>query len=366
MKFIKKLSLIIIFVFSLILLCSCSNKDIGSHMENNIKADTQVSKTEIKDFFNENFSKNGKLDENQLEIFKAEIKNAEYEKSLERELLDYIKQIQLCNIENYAIQQKYDFDILSKPILSKTFYVTQKFKYDNMIGEAVNFLSEEIEDSKGNTKIDWVAYDAVYDNYLGMYPNIKGQAYILRTSKKFANVGAYSLDYIDNGDKIMTTDANGFEKELPVYEILGDLGRYTFEELDYDRSVLMYNDSMKFQIYENISLMLENEKTIESMEKLRDRNYILPTNTLYVSKKEIVELADLKGKDIIRYAINEIYARYGYSFKMEEFKNYFESKPWYKKSDNLTQEYIQNNLMNEYEKKNLETLLFLEDALKDF
>ena len=55
MKFIKKLSLIIISVFSLILLCSCSNKDIGSHMENNIKADIQVSKTEIKNFFNENF-----------------------------------------------------------------------------------------------------------------------------------------------------------------------------------------------------------------------------------------------------------------------------------------------------------------------
>lgn len=52
------------------------------------------------------------------------------------------------------------------------------------------------------------------------------------------------------------------------------------------------------------------------------------------SDKELLTEAQIservKDKSTLRYAINEIYARHGYQFEKEEYRNYFNSFDWYK------------------------------------
>lgn len=72
---------------------------------------------------------------------------------------------------------------------------------------------------------------------------------------------------------------------------------------------------------------------------------------------------DLKNLslDELAYARNEIYARYGYAFKEEKFKNYFESKNWYKPDENFIPD---DSNLNEYEIANKNLILKYEDNLK--
>ena len=72
---------------------------------------------------------------------------------------------------------------------------------------------------------------------------------------------------------------------------------------------------------------------------------------------------DLKNLslDELAYARNEIYARYGYVFKEEKFKNYFESKNWYKADENFIPD---DSNLNEYEIANKNLILKYEDNLK--
>ena len=66
----------------------------------------------------------------------------------------------------------------------------------------------------------------------------------------------------------------------------------------------------------------ENEDTVTS-----EAEYILPN-----SDKEKLTKADLEGltKEQLRLARNEIYARHGMIFGVDDLDNYFATKSWYK------------------------------------
>ena len=53
--------------------------------------------------------------------------------------------------------------------------------------------------------------------------------------------------------------------------------------------------------------------------------YLFPSDTLYITDN------DLRGKSRseVRYILNEIYARNGYIFNNENYRQYFSSKSWY-------------------------------------
>ena len=61
------------------------------------------------------------------------------------------------------------------------------------------------------------------------------------------------------------------------------------------------------------------------------------------------------------YARNEIYARHGYVFKEDKFKNYFKTKSWYKENPSFTGD---DSKLNEYEKANRDLFKKYEDKLK--
>ncbi len=75
-------------------------------------------------------------------------------------------------------------------------------------------------------------------------------------------------------------------------------------------------------------------------------NYILPnSNKVLLLEKDLYELST----STLDYARNEIFARHGYIFKNENYKEYFSNKPWYKENSNFKE-----SLLSEIEKKNAE------------
>ena len=69
-------------------------------------------------------------------------------------------------------------------------------------------------------------------------------------------------------------------------------------------------------------------------------------------------LSELETKEELRLKRNEIFAVHGYKFKSADLQEYFSEQPWYRpRFDDVT------NKLTDTEKKNIETLLELEEQL---
>lgn len=77
--------------------------------------------------------------------------------------------------------------------------------------------------------------------------------------------------------------------------------------------------------------------------------YILP-----MSSQRLLTYADIEGlsKEEIAYARNEIYARHGYVFQKQKYRDYFGSKSWYKPNPDFKE-----SDLSETEKENVDFLL---------
>ncbi len=87
-------------------------------------------------------------------------------------------------------------------------------------------------------------------------------------------------------------------------------------------------------------------------------DYIIPdSGTRLISESEIQNLS----KEQLGLARNEIYARHGRKFQMEEYQTYFEGKSWYKVNPNYDYTNDNNNL-NDIELMNVDTILKVENS----
>lgn len=88
----------------------------------------------------------------------------------------------------------------------------------------------------------------------------------------------------------------------------------------------------------------------------QENAYLWPTNSQYITD------ADLDGfsRKEIMLMRNELYARYGCSFRDEEIRNYFLSRDWYTPDPELLAVNFSIELFNDYEKSNLNTILSYE------
>lgn len=100
------------------------------------------------------------------------------------------------------------------------------------------------------------------------------------------------------------------------------------------------------------------EINAEKEEKMR-AEYVFPdSDKKYLSEDEI------RSVDTEKMALgrNEIFARHGYIFTDETYKEYFESKPWYKGSVPADQ-FNTGQEFNDFEKKNVELIKQIEDEI---
>lgn len=80
----------------------------------------------------------------------------------------------------------------------------------------------------------------------------------------------------------------------------------------------------------------DTDESVKQEESASDAEYILPS-----SDKEKLTRADLEGltKEQLRLARNEIYARHGMIFGVDDLDNYFATKSWYKPTISFTDFY---------------------------
>lgn len=107
--------------------------------------------------------------------------------------------------------------------------------------------------------------------------------------------------------------------------------------------------------------VLSGKSTQTYSQDMSTAEYVLPDSDMrYLELEEVEALADYGGKDLIRLAVNEMYARHGFVFKKPKNQEYFERKSWYYPQPGLTDSYVKEHLFNDYEKANLEMLLKVE------
>ena len=79
-----------------------------------------------------------------------------------------------------------------------------------------------------------------------------------------------------------------------------------------------------------------------------EEEYIFPSDRVYLTIDILEELT----KDELALLRNEIYARHGYVFNLEEYKTYFNRKSWYRPN-----EYFDESMFNEIEKANKDLIV---------
>ena len=79
-------------------------------------------------------------------------------------------------------------------------------------------------------------------------------------------------------------------------------------------------------------------------------------NNKYIMDSQYIDYHYLDGfaREEVRLMLNEIYARHGYIFKLEQYKSYFESQSWYRGITTSEQEAA--NHFNEFEYTNKNTI----------
>lgn len=103
-------------------------------------------------------------------------------------------------------------------------------------------------------------------------------------------------------------------------------------------------DSFDVNVFSSIE-----EKNIEKLAK--ELQYILPgSNLRYVTDEEVAALT----KDEQQLAINEIYARRGRKFDMQEYQDYFNSQSWY--YGTIAPADFDEGVFNDYENSNINKL----------
>ena len=193
-------------------------------------------------------------------------------------------------------------------------------------------------------------YTASWYCDVGPYPSCTHFTYITKT-------GALWNDTIDQADFYVTLsdyDIENYEAgkidfsiEPPNYKIVGNTVEWHFSNWEPTQDIsirLARSKSYPLEDFEIMALLLEKldlNKTYEgnvrlyTLEDFEHRFLYDPVNKLYAK--------------VIR---NEIFARHGRPFKDKTLQGIYENYSWYKPNPNYS-----DNMLNEYEKKNVEFIL---------
>lgn len=96
--------------------------------------------------------------------------------------------------------------------------------------------------------------------------------------------------------------------------------------------------------------------TLQPTSTPKESMYLFDSDKQYITK----EFLDSKTKDEIRLMLNEMYARHGYIFNLNEYKTYFNKQSWY--TPKYTSEFEAESHFNEIEKENKKIIVNYEKA----
>lgn len=257
--------------------------------------------------------------------------------------LDYDELLNSANDEDYSMYYPYS--------AYKAFYTSNNGDEDDI--EYYDSLSNEddldaIDDldlsdySQHNVTNDIKMYKDSYEHFdtiMSVQPSVKSQKY--KRNYYYIDgelVYAYVYDPDDTDDYYRYFYRNGV-----IYDYITPDKEYNYSKMvptkwgcfAYKESKDLYND------YANIDY-IDN-----------DTDYILPySDSEYLTRSDVEGLSQQDN----RLAINEIYARHGYTYETEDLKEYFESKDWYESDPDINQSTWNDNMLNDYERANVNLL----------
>lgn len=194
---------------------------------------------------------------------------------------------------------------------------------------------------------------------------------------------ALSLDLGGEKDTSAHTGADmGFDLDQTVYQASDNR---TGESKSVDESNNSSDTENKYYgrrgrgIWKKVGLALAviaiigGAVSIDNIRKARDgtelsvvnaEEYILPNSDKeYLSDGDINRLVESEDIELVRLAINEVYARHGLVFEREYYDKYFKSKSWYSPRGDVQGEDQVYAYLNEIERQNISTLLSIKDNL---
>lgn len=166
------------------------------------------------------------------------------------------------------------------------------------------------------------------------------------------------------------------DPETNVYEIRGEQEVFVLTYYDkkmtisggtsYDGTYIQVSNSGANMPASDIWLdMPEQEAQTgaeNSGESVNTSEYLLPDSSNTELTKD--QLAGLDSQQL-QIARNEIYARHGRQFKSAELQSYFSSKSWYQPKYTPEEfDLIEEEILNEIEKKNLELIVSVEEGMR--
>lgn len=134
---------------------------------------------------------------------------------------------------------------------------------------------------------------------------------------------------------------------------------YTDGERMYNDLILSNQIDYTYDVSENLTKFGSSSEIEESAKATKvtgtDDDFIFPdSNSKYLSNDDLKKLS----KDQLRTALNELYARRGYIFEDEGWKEYFEKKDWY--DGRVEGEDFDDSVFNKYETANKDLIVTYE------
>lgn len=144
------------------------------------------------------------------------------------------------------------------------------------------------------------------------------------------------------------------EKQMAINEIYARHGRkFLIPQVQkYFNEKSWYKGTVEASAFDESVLSECEEENIGKLLKVTtSSSYVLEgSDTRYITDEEVAALT----KDEMQLAINEIYARHGRKFAMKEYRDYFNSKSWYKGTVNPDD--FNEGVLNAYENANIQKL----------
>lgn len=151
----------------------------------------------------------------------------------------------------------------------------------------------------------------------------------------FLNNGADDDGYdYSTGDKTVTSSGKSGTKKKQKEDVKTDTGTHGQDE-------------------EKTEVAVAEEPEPEPEETAYSSDYLFDSDTRYITESDLINLS----REQIALIRNEIYARHGYVFQTEAYKEYFGAKSWYVPNPNFSEasfnaiEKYNKDLIVEYEKK---------------
>ena len=108
-----------------------------------------------------------------------------------------------------------------------------------------------------------------------------------------------------------------------------------------------------YSLYYDYIYDSDDDDDDDDYDEYEDEDYILPTSdSEYLTRSDVEDLSQEEN----RLAINEIYARHGYTYQTEDLKEYFEDKSWYHSNPDINQSTWNDSMLNNYERENINLL----------